>query len=99
MTTEQLTQEQAITFYASGAWENMTPQQLASFQIHQDLLCVPFSEFHKAIETTLGRPVFTHEFGLNRDGLIAEMEGKVIAPSFEEILSLLPADKTVVVKA
>lgn len=97
MSNEQLTHEQAIAFYEAGTWKNMPPNQLAAFQLRQDKLCMPFSEFHEAVEAVLGRPVFTYEFGLNRDGLIAEMEGKATAPSFEEILSLLHADKTVVV--
>jgi hypothetical protein len=41
--------------------------------------------------------VWTHEFGLNRDGLRAELAGKAKAPTFAEILGMLPADKTVVV--
>ena len=30
--------------------------------------------------------------------VLAEMDGKVTAPSFAEILALLPADRTVVVR-
>lgn len=96
---EQLTSEQAIAFHGSGAWKKWDAKTLAMFQMEQDCLCVPFSEFHKAIEETLGRPVFTHEFGLNREGLLAELQGKATAPSFAEIVAMLPADRTVVVTA
>ena len=92
----QLTKEQAIAFAESRAWIQMTTAERAAFQLEQDLLCMPFTEFHRAVEETLGRPVYTHEFGLNREGLIAEMEGKAAAPSFAEILALIPTDKTVV---
>lgn len=74
---EQMTREQAIAFHDSGAWRELTPETLALFQMTQDKLCVPFGEFHKAIEQALGRPVFTPEFDLNRDGLLAELQGKV----------------------
>lgn len=93
---EQLTREQAIAFHDSGAWKRMSAKERAAFQMEQDKLCMPFSEFHSAIEETLGRQVFTHEFGLNRDGLRAEMEGKAKAPTLAEILAMLPAEKTVV---
>ncbi len=73
----QLTKEQAIEFAENGAWKEMTFRQRAEFQMLQRLLCMPFDIFHGAVEKTLGRPVYTHEFGLNRDGLIAEIfEGK-----------------------
>ena len=94
---EQLTTEQAIAFHDSGAWKQMDAHQLAAFQLRQDRLCVPFSKFHEAIGVALGRPVWTHEFGLNRDGLIAEMEGKADAPTFEQIISMLPTNKVIVV--
>ncbi|MBW7901237.1 MAG: hypothetical protein H3C26_07160 [Rhodocyclaceae bacterium] len=96
MTMEQLTQEQAIAFHDSGAWKQMGIRERAVFQMAQDRLCMPFSEFHKACEEVLGRPVYTHEFGMNRDGLQAELEGKAKAPTLEEILAMLPAEKTVV---
>lgn len=94
---EQLTQEQAKAFFDTGAWQRMTARERAVFQIEQDRLCMPFGEFHKAIEEALGRPVWTHEFGLNRDGLRAELAGKAKAPTFAEILAMLPAEKTIVV--
>jgi hypothetical protein len=94
---EQLTTEQAIAFAESGAWQLLDIKARALFQMEQDKLCMPFGEFHKAVEEALGRPVWTHEFGLNRDGLLAEMQGKASAPSFAEILALLPADGTMVV--
>lgn len=94
---DQLTREQAIAFYDSGAWKKMSVKERAVFQMQQDRLCMPFNEFHKAVEEALGRPVFTHEFGLNRDGVRAELEGQAMAPTFAEILALLPDEKTIVV--
>lgn len=97
MSTKQLTREQAIAFHDSGAWREMDDRQRAVFQMEQDKLCMPFSVFHESIEKALGRPVFTHEFGLNREGLRAELVGTAEAPSFAEIIEMLPADRTIVV--
>lgn len=96
---EQLTTEQAIAFHDSGAWQKWDAKTRALFQMEQGKLCLPFSEFHKAIEEALGRPVWTHEFGLNRAGLLAELQGKATAPSFADIVAMLPADRTFVVVA
>ena len=72
---EQLTKEQAIKFYENKCYENMSYRQIAEFQIEQDRLCVPFDIFHKAMEKTLGRPVFTHELA-NIEGLKKELFGE-----------------------
>lgn len=94
---EQLTKEQAIAFADSGAWQKLDIRARAVFQMEQNRLCMPFGEFHKAVEEALGRPVFTHEFAMNRAGMLAELQGKASAPSFEEVLGMLPAERTVVV--
>ena len=96
---EQLTTQQAIAFAESGAWQKWDAKTRAMFQMEQDCLCMPFNEFHKAVEEALGRPVWTHEFGLNRDGLLAELQGKATAPSFADIVAMLPAEKTLLVSA
>lgn len=97
--SNQLTKEQAIEFHDSGAWKNMGDKEKALFQMEQDKLCMPFSEFHRCVEATLGRPVWTHEFGLNLDGLKAELAGTGSAPSMADIVAMLPANKTLIVAA
>lgn len=92
----QLTKEQAMLFYDQRCWEPLTLRQRAEFQMMQDKLCMPFGVFHEAVEKTLGRPVFTHEFGLNRDGLTTELFDGAPPPSLEDIIKLLPQDKTIV---
>jgi hypothetical protein len=59
---KQLTKKEAIEFGKSKKWESMTHTEIAKFQIQQELLCIPFGVFHEAVEKTLGRPVWTHEF-------------------------------------
>ena len=70
---EQLTKEQAIAFAESKTYETMTFQQIAEFQMLQQYLCMPFSVFHESLEKALGRPVWTHELGMNHEGLMGEL--------------------------
>ena len=93
----QLTREQAITCAQQGHWKDWDFQIRALFQIHQDRLCMPFSVFHEAVEKTLGRPVFTHELGLNLVGLKAELLGLADAPTLEQVIALLPVERAIVV--
>lgn len=93
----QLTKEEAIRFSDSRVWESWTHEQICDFQLFQKKLCMPFSVFHEAVEKTLGRPVFTHEFGLNYDGIVQERLGIREAPTFEEIVAMIPEDKRVMI--
>lgn len=92
-----MTKDEAIALMRTGWWHGRAAREVALFQLTEDKLCMPFGDFHKAVEEACGRPVWTHEFGLNRDGLIAEVKGEREAPSFADILALLPADKTIIV--
>ena len=93
---EQLTHEQAIAFSNSGIYEDMTDRQIAEFQIEQDFLCMPFSVFHKAMEQTLGRPVYTHEFGFV-EHLKKELYGEKAPASIDEIINLIPEEKRIII--
>jgi hypothetical protein len=93
----QLNETQARAFHDSKAWEKMTFRERACFQINQKLLCMPFREFHEAVEKTIGRPVYTHEFGLNMEGLKRELDGTGSAPTLADIIAMLPTEKTIVV--
>ena len=95
---KQLTKEQAIAFCENKCYEEMNYRQRAEFQIEQELLCMPFNVFQEAIEKCLGRPVYTHEFGFNIDGLRKELYGEKEPPTFEEICALIPKEKLVVIK-
>lgn len=95
---KQLTQEEAVALHDSKAWEAWSHHDRAAFQMGQDRLCMPFAVFHEAVEKTLGRPVYTHEFGLNRAGLTKELLGEAAPPTLEEIIGMLPADKVIVVE-
>lgn len=58
----QLTREEAIACFQNEHWKEWGLLTRALFQLHQEFLCMPFSVFHEAVEKTLGRPVFAHEF-------------------------------------
>lgn len=61
----QYTKDEAIIV---GEWIDETVVNIwgypftACLQLHQRLMCMKFGLFHKAIEETLGYPVFTHQF-------------------------------------
>ena len=63
----------------------MTDTEIFEFQGNQRLLCMPFNVFHKATESVLKRPVFTHEFA-KWDNLKDEYYGKKPRPTFEQII-------------
>lgn len=95
---KELTKDQAIALFATKWWETKTDREIAEFQLFNDTLCMPFARFHEAVEKSLGRSVWTHEFA-NPDALRKELFGERSAPtSFEQILSLIPAEKLVIVK-
>ncbi len=100
--TRELTGDEAKTLFESGWWKVMDETEAARLQLHQDRLCMPFGDFHDAMEKLLGRPVFTHEFA-GRAALIAEADGKRDAPlsplhSLGEIVGPERAAQAIVIK-
>ena len=55
-----MTSEEAIALSESGKIEELTAREKAELQLFQDNLCMPFKDFHKAIDETL-RPIWLHE--------------------------------------
>lgn len=92
-----MTKEEAIKLSETKFWEDMPTYDVAMFQLWEDKLCMPFSVFHEALEKALGRPVWTHELGLNVDGLKEELLGLRPKPSMDDIVNLIPADKRIVI--
>lgn len=93
----EFTSQDAIEFAEKEKWRDMTYEQRAKFQMSHGLSCMPFDKFHEAVEKTLDRPVYTHEFGLNWEGLKSELFDGKEPPSMEELIDMLPPDKTMVV--
>lgn len=89
--------DKALELAATKWWERATAVEIATHQLHVAELCCPFDVFHKALEMALGRPVWTHEMGLNWDGLVDELNGDKPSPTFEEIANLIPESKRIIV--
>lgn len=92
-----MTEEEAIALHDSEFWKPMSYEERAKFQMLEERLCMPFDVFHEAVEKALGRSVWTHEFGMNREGLILELFHGEPAPSMGEIMGLIPEDKRILV--
>lgn len=89
--------EAAVALADERFWESLNHRERAEFQMVVAELSMPFEIFHEAIEKTLGRPVFTHEFGMNIDGLWDELFNDGPAPTMNEIFNLIPEEKRVVI--
>ena len=92
-----MTKDESIKLAESKFWETMTYEEIAKFQMFEPKLCMPFGVFHEAMEKTLGRPVYTHEFGLNYKGLQKELLGECPVPTMEDIINMIPAGKRIIV--
>lgn len=97
MNQQSIGKEKAIELAETHWWERCDHREIAEFQLFTKELCCPFGVFHEAVEKSLGRPVWTHEFGLNYDGIVQEFLGEREPPTFEEILGLIPEEKRLVV--
>lgn len=53
-------------------WLSDNLAEIAMNQLFENVLLVDFRVFHEGIEELLGRPVWTHEFGINIEGLREE---------------------------
>jgi hypothetical protein len=94
----EISREEAIALVETRWWETLSDRDIVAFQLFTPLLCMPFDKFHKAVESALKRPVFTHEFASSFvDDLKKEFLGEKPAPTFEEILNLIPEEKRIVV--
>ena len=94
-----LTKEQAVVLANTGWWTKIPSAEAALFQLFEERLCMPFSEFHAGVEKLLGRGVFTHEFAYcdKPGGLRDEALGKADRPTLQQILDLVPVEKRVTV--
>ena len=89
---------QAIKMAESGWWKTLSYFEIAAFQLWEEKLCMDFSDFQDAVEKSLGRPVWTHEFAYP-DLLRQEFLGRRPSATFEDILNLIPAEKRVLLCA
>lgn len=97
-TMHSIGKEKAIALAESKWWIGKSHREIANFQLFTTELACPFDVFHEAVEKSLGRPVFTHEFGRNWDGICDEFLGHAEAPTLEQIIELIPAEKRLIVR-
>lgn len=83
----------AIALFESKWWLQRSAREIAKFQLFTAELCLPFEIFHRALEETLGRPIWIHEFGFNVEALAQEFLDERDAPTLQEIFELVPAAK------
>jgi len=89
--------EKAIELSKSGYWKDMSFKERAIWQMTVKELAMPFNVFHEAVEKTLGRPVFTHEFGSRGSkGIWDELMGYKEAPTMDEIINMIPEEKRII---
>ena len=55
-------------------WESTDSLTIGMYQLFEPTLMVPFDKFHEGLEKLLDRPVFTHELGINYEGLKEEAQ-------------------------
>ncbi|MSU51213.1 MAG: hypothetical protein EXS37_19350 [Opitutus sp.] len=84
----------AIALVETKWWLVRSPRQIARVQLFTVEQCVPFDVFHRAMEVSLGRPVWIHEFGLSLENLIQEFLGERDEPTLEEIFAAVPEGKS-----
>lgn len=96
--THSIGRERALELADSHWWELCTAREIAEFQMFTRELCCPFDVFHKALEEALGRPVWTHELGLNAEGIRQELRGERDAPTWDEIVVLIPEEKRLIIE-
>lgn len=60
---------------------------------------VPFDLMHQRMEQLVGRPVWTHEMGLNWDGLCKEARWEGRAATMQEVIELIPEEKRIILVA
>jgi hypothetical protein len=94
----EMTREQAIELAETGWWKDRKPEDIVSFQLFEEKLCMDFGDFQMAVEKVLGHPVWTHEFAYP-DSLRKEFLKERPAPTFSEILAIIPEAKRIVIVA
>lgn len=85
-----MSRENAVALSKSNFWQGLTNFQIASFQLFQSRLCMPFDVFHGAVDK-FAPGCSTISFGLLVPELQKAVRGKKGAPTLEEILSFMPA--------
>ena len=88
--------EEAMARHDKPWWDSDDLLVLAKGQLSERILLIDFALYHKAVESALERPVWTHEF-IDRKGLLAELEGKIPKATFDDVFNKIPKGKPTIV--
>lgn len=91
-----MTKQQALDLVATRWWEERGPADIVAFQLFEELLCMPWEEFHGAVQQVLGRDVFIHEFGWGIDQLRGEFLKEREPATLDQVLALIPPEKLLI---
>lgn len=94
---DEMTLQEANTMLESKWWINKSNDEITKRQLFNDRLIMPWGLFHTAVEKSLGRGVYSHEFA-RPENLRKEFLGLADAPSMQDILDQIPKEKLVIVK-
>lgn len=97
-TLNSIGKDAAIALAKTEWWKTKTPEEIVQFQLFTQELAMDFGDFHGAVEKVLGRPVFTHEFA-DFASLQRELLGEKPAPTFEDIMNMIPEEKRMLIIA
>ena len=96
MNQQSIGKERAVRLADSKWWVGKTYREIAKFQLFTAELCCDFDVFHEALEKSLGRPIWTHEFA-NIDAIHREFLGIGEPPTLREIMDMIPAEKRILI--
>lgn len=97
-TVKHIGTDAAIAMYDAKWHEGKTHREIAEHQMEVAELCVPFAIFHEAVEKTIGRPVFAHEFGLTPHLLWNEIFHASTGLTLTESMNLTPEGKRLILE-
>jgi hypothetical protein len=73
---KQLTLEEAVEFMDDQKWKEMTPLEIAKFQVQQERLCMPMSVFSVSVEYVLGCRIMIRDWICDSKKITAEILAK-----------------------
>jgi len=90
----QLTKKQAVEIADRELWKKWNDKELVRMQLFQKRLLVPLDQFQMAVQRCIGRPVWTHELGMESSLFRIQKDflKEDLPPSEEEILKMIPED-------
>ena len=71
-----MTGSEAVSYYDSGKWNDLSDVERAHVQIHEDRLCMPFGVFLASVSAALGREIMDVELAMDRERIAKEIDSR-----------------------